>query len=497
MDKFQQPPPPLLPDLVASPINDNCYLKQQVPADNCTVLHTPTTSTQACLLPPPPSPPYQPVHVNQVQLNQLPQLSEIVPQNMPTSQLVEEFEKIMSSSVTDKVVLTNSVCLLYRFSIDSAKGAEVCQCMSSSHLIMSCLHHLLTNPQFQDDYLIVRYATGNLTTLSTYEEGRTAILNFNGVESLIHSLKSRDSDVVIFAITAIHNLLLDRRVDHQDSAKEQIIILGIEFIVKLLDNEFLRQNYQFIVCVLDCLQIIAYGNKENRLAIKESGGPDLLLRTISDNLDTQPTDELIETASRVLKSLSVCPENKIDIIENGGVIILTGCIGKNNPEILKTCLWTLRNLSDVINNSIRYHASCIPLLVGRLLVILERYAEHPCIVTCALGILANLTCNNESVKKMICEQNGVDLLISTVAHALSDRRDYRIAEILEPAICALCHLMNQSNNPGLVEETRMAVEGRFDMFKSLIGPHPMISDDLSKAAQKLLNLTSNLKYNHL
>lgn len=462
----------------------------------------------ACLLPPPPSPPYQsiyisqpqpnsqPLHVSQAQLTQQPpqqaihinqapftqppQLPDMVP-----SKVVEEFEKIMRNE-NDKVVLTNSVCLLFRFSIDSVRGAEVCQSMAHSSEIMSCLHYVLTNEQFKDDDLILCYATGNLTNLSKYEEGRTAILwNYNGVNSLLCSLKSRDSNVVIFAITAIHNLLLDRRVGHQEKAKDQVMI-GIEHIVKLLENEFLLQNYEFKVIVLDCLQILAYGDSKNRLAIRKSGGPSLLLRTMRENLANQPTDDLIDTASRVLKSLSVCSENKEDIIENGGVIILTDCIGRNNVEILKTCLWTLRNLSDVINKSKRYHGECLKLLVERLLDILRRYADHPNIVTCAIGILANLTCNNESIKQLICDHHGVDLILDTIANAMKDEVGRQI-EILEPAICALCHLLNQGHNLGAADEAREAVI-RFGLFDRLQDPR-LISYDLAKAVDKLVNLT--------
>lgn len=402
---------------------------------------------------------------------------------MVPAQVVEEFERIMRNE-DDKVVLTNSVCLLFRFSIDSVRGAEVCQSMARSEL-MSCLHYVLTNERFKEDDLILCYATGNLTNLSKYEEGRTAILSSYNVESLLCSLKSRDSNVVIFAITAIHNLLLDRRIDHQEKAKAQIMP-DIEHIVKLLENELLLQNYEFKVIVLDCLQILAYGDSNNRLAIRKSGGPLLLLRTMRENLANQPSDDLIDTASRVLKSLSVCSENKEDIIEHGGVIILTDCIGRNNVEILKTCLWTLRNLSDVINKSNRYHGECLKLLVERLLDIMKRYAEHPSIVTCAIGILANLTCNNESIKAFICDHHGVELILDTIYNAIQDDLGRRV-EILEPAICTLCHLLNQAHNLRAAGEARESVI-RFGLFDRLQDSR-LMSYELAKAVDKLVNLT--------
>lgn len=441
---------------------------------------------QHCLLPPPPSPP-QPMQVRQI--SQPPQLPDIVPEIV-----VEELEKIMINE-NDKIILANSVLLLFRFSIDSVKGTEVCQLTSASPIIMDQLYYVLTNERFKDDDTILCYATGNLTNISKYDEGRAAILSCNGfqknhqdfyvtspgVQSLIRSLQSRDSNVVIFAITAIHNLLLDRRNEMQDIAKKQIQH-GLQYIVQLLDNQCLIHNYEFKVIVLDCLQILAYGNKENRLTIKKSRGPYLLLRTIEENFENQPTEELIETASRVLKSLSACPANKVDIINNRGIIILTHCIRRNNHEILKTCLWTLRNLSDVINSS--DHGDCINHLVAQILHILNEYDEEPCIITCALGILANLTCNNESIKKYICECDGVNLLLKTIHMAFQQNRCDFCVEIFEPAVYALCHLMNQTRHPDMAAEARKTIGKNLYLFREIM-EWDMINDDLKKAVEKL------------
>lgn len=469
------PPPPLLPDIVSPQVmqHDITETATFITTTATTILpqqQPSPTPPQAMQHQPPPLPP--PRQQQQLQLQQIPpQLPDIV-----AEKVVEEFEKIMSNE-NDNVVLTNSVCLLFRFSIDNLRGYEVCQAMSASPEIMSRLYYILLNEQFKFDDVILCYATGNLTNLSKYQEGREAILSsVDGVRSLLRSLQSNYSNVVIFAITAIHNLLLDRKLI--DVANEQIKH-GLQYIVELLDNKCLIQNYEFKVIVLDCLQILAYGNNENRIAIRKSGGPYLILKTIKENLDNPATDELIETASRLLKSLSACPENKRDIIQFNGISILTSCIKRDNNEILKTCLWTLRNLSDLINRD-----SYLNLLVARLLQILEEYVEDPCITTCALGILANVTCNNEEIKQFICEQNGVDILINTIT-------DYNIVdqEIFEPAICALCHLMNQPENPEFAKSVKRIVIRNYNLFKFLRDGR-IISADLSKAIDKLINLTN-------
>jgi hypothetical protein len=447
-------------------------------------------------------------------------VNEYPPQPMPTqsiqlpppppdidpSKVIEELGEYISNE-RDKVVLTNSVGLLFSYAVTSARSAEVCQLMSASPVILNALYNLLTNTEFKNDDTILSFATANLTNISKYEAGRSALLGCNGlqanewpskgVKALINSLQSRDSNVVIFAITAVHNLLLDRRLEVQDIAKKQIKYAdGIKYIVSQLAHQYLVNNYEFKVIVLDCLQILAYGNMDNRLSILKSEGPRLLLRTIRENFDNQPTEELVETASRVLKSLSVCPANKDSIMRNDGIEILTRCIKRDNQEILKTCLWTLRNLSDVINNNLRDHSSAVNSLVERLLSILFEYSEEPCIVTCALGILANLTCNNDHIKEFICEYkqfewSGVDLLLNTIDVALRDSRDFRILnhEVLEPAIYTLCHLMNQPHYPQLPIE-RQRVKERFSMdpaFRTL-KQWSSSSEDLAKAVGKLHSL---------
>merc|ERR1712002_1190940 len=59
------------------------------------------------------------------------------------------------------------------------------------------------------------------------------------------------------------------------------------------------------------------------------------------------------------------------------------------------------------------------------------------IVTCAAGILSNLTCNNGKNKINVCRFGGIEALVSTII-AAGDRE-----EITEPAVCALRHLTSR------------------------------------------------------
>ena len=59
------------------------------------------------------------------------------------------------------------------------------------------------------------------------------------------------------------------------------------------------------------------------------------------------------------------------------------------------------------------------------------------IVTCAAGILSNLTCNNQKNKVIVCQVGGIEALVRTII-AAGDRE-----EITEPAVCALRHLTSR------------------------------------------------------
>lgn len=50
------------------------------------------------------------------------------------------------------------------------------------------------------------------------------------------------------------------------------------------------------------------------------------------------------------------------------------------------------------------------------------------VVTCAAGILSNLTCNNQRNKVMVCQVGGIEALVRTIMQA-GDRE-----EITEPAV---------------------------------------------------------------
>lgn len=187
-----------------------------------------------------------------------------------------------------------------------------------------------------------------------------------------------------------------------------------------------RNNVKFLAIVTDCLQILAYGNQESKLIILASQGPLELVRIMR----SYDYEKLLWTTSRVLKVLSVCSSNKPAIVDAGGMQALAIHLGHASQRLVQNCLWTLRNLSDAgtkLDNMDNLMQGLVQLLGS----------SDVNIVTCAAGILSNLTCNNQKNKVVVCQVGGIEALVRTII-AAGDRE-----EITEPAVCALRHLTSR------------------------------------------------------
>lgn len=261
-------------------------------------------------------------------------------------------------------------------------------------------------------------AVGTLHNLSHHRQGLLAIFKSGGIPALVKLLSSPVESVLFYAITTLHNLLL-----HQDGSKMAVRLAGgLQKMVALLQ----RNNVKFLAIVTDCLQILAYGNQESKLIILASTGPIELVRIMR----SYDYEKLLWTTSRVLKVLSVCSSNKPAIVDAGGMQALAMHLGNPSQRLVQNCLWTLRNLSDA--------ATKVDGLDGLLQSLVQVLASTDVnVVTCAAGILSNLTCNNQRNKITVCQVGGVDALVRTIINA-GDRE-----EITEPAVCALRHLTSR------------------------------------------------------
>ena len=141
--------------------------------------------------------------------------------------------------------------------------------------------------------------------------------------------------------------------------------------------------------------------------------------------------------------LSCCPKSKRVIIEAGGMEALAMHLFSEQPKVIMHCILTMRNMSDLASGIPDGERLC------QDLVNMLQYRE-PVIVSCATGILANLTANNEQLKLAVCKANGVPELVRLIDKVNLDNKDER--DILESALYALRHLTNNHQHDEQVQQ---------------------------------------------
>jgi catenin beta 1 len=323
---------------------------------------------------------------------------------------IPQLTKLLSDE--DQVVVSQAAMMVHQLS----KKESFRHAIMNSPEMMDALVCAVSN---SNDLETTKGAIGTIHKLSHHRQGPLAILKSGGVPALVQLLSSQVESVLFFAITTLHNLLL-----HQEEAKVAVRHAGgLQKLVTLLR----RNNVNFLTIVTDCLQILAYGNQESKLIILASQGSSELVRIMR----TYDYEKLLWTTSRALKVLSVCSSNKPAIIESGGLLALGKHLRNPSLRLVQNCLWTLRNLSDA--------ATKVNGLDDLLLSLVESLSSKDIqVVTCASGILSNLTCNNEWNKKVVYEIGGIDAVIRTILIA-KDRE-----EITDPLVCTLRHLTSKS-----------------------------------------------------
>ncbi|KAK7579643.1 hypothetical protein V9T40_000272 [Parthenolecanium corni] len=267
-----------------------------------------------------------------------------------------------------------------------------------------------------NDFETIRAATGTLHNLSYSPQGLEHICKYDGIPALVKCLGTSS-----VALVAIHNLLLFKKGSEMAICEAG----GLQKMVSLLRKD----NVKFLTIVTDCLYSLAYGNEQNKLVILASNGPAELVRI----LRTYHYEKLLWTTSKVLKVLSACSSNKQAIVHAGGMQALATHLDYAkvaSPRLVRTVLWTLRNLSDAATE-----IEGVEELLNAVVQFLNCGDEY--IVTCAAGILCNMTCNNQRNKLTVCQAGGIDALIRAISVAGSCEK------ITEPAVCALRHVTSR------------------------------------------------------
>ncbi|XP_026993939.1 catenin beta-1-like [Tachysurus fulvidraco] len=372
---------------------------------------------------------------------------------------IPELTKLLNDE--DQVVVNKASVMVHQLSKKEASRHAI---MRSPQMVSAIVRTM----QNTADVETARCTAGTLHNLSHHREGLLAIFKSGGIPALVKMLGSPVDSVLFYAITTLHNLLL-----HQEGAKMAVrLASGLQKMVALLN----KTNVKFLAITTDCLQILAYGNQESKLIILASGGPQALVNIMR----TYTYEKLLWTTSRVLKVLSVCSSNKPAIVEAGGMQALGLHLTDPSQRLVQNCLWTLRNLSDAATKQEGMEG-----LLGTLVQLLG--SDDINVVTCAAGILSNLTCNNYKNKMMVCQVGGIESLVRTVLRA-GDRED-----ITEPAVCALRHLTSRHQEAEMAQNAVRLHYGLPVVVKLL---HPPSHWPLIKATVGLIRNLALCPANH-
>ncbi|XP_036421691.1 junction plakoglobin isoform X1 [Colossoma macropomum] len=329
---------------------------------------------------------------------------------------VPELTKLLADE--DQVVVNKAALIVNQLTRKEASRRVL---MQSPQMVAAVVRALQAG-----DLETSRCAASVLHSLSHQREGLLAIFKSGGIPALVRMLSSPMESVLFYSITTLHNLLL-----HQEGAKMAVRLAdGLQRMVPLLK----KTNPKFLAITTDCLQLLSYGNQESKLIILANGGPESLV-FIMRNYNYE---KLLWTTSRVLKVLSVCPSNKPAIVDAGGMQALGQHLTGSSQRLVQNCLWTLRNLSDAATKQEG--------LDGLLQILVTQLGSDDLnMLTCATGILSNLTCNNARNKALVCQSGGVEALIHAVLRA-GQKED-----VCEPAVCALRHLTSRHAHAELAQ----------------------------------------------
>jgi len=252
--------------------------------------------------------------------------------------------------------------------------------------------------------------------ISTHEEGRLLIFRSGGIPELIRMLRSRVESIVHYAVTTLHNLL--RFVE---TSKEEIIRCGgLEALVPLLRSP----NPKLQALVADSLYYLLLERPQCKQSFLSLQGPKMLV----DILTTTSYQKLCYAVIRCIRSISISPENKANLIHHRCLEALHNVLPFiEEPKYRLALLQAMRNLSDAATN-----LQTLYKLVTDLLILIH-HSDDEEIVSCACGILSNLTCNNAVNKEAVCSNAGITILTEAL------NRFAHIEDITEPALCTMRH----------------------------------------------------------
>lgn len=324
---------------------------------------------------------------------------------------------------------TRSAYLMYLLSKKEACRYVLCGCNNLSETLVNAILRFQNNPN------IVRYCTAIIYHLLSNNVFINQYISTNNSIQVICDLTISNVEATAFyAVATVHTLLVKF-----PKLRNQVLATNcFDKLVPLLK----LSNFKFVTLIADVLHFLIIGNLQVQLNVVNTG----LHIELIQILKNCKFEKLLFTVCRFIKSLSTNQTVKLALINIGIMNVLTELLLNKSRRLACTSLWALRNFSDVSTND----TNLKELLLICTRFILSQITEdsnkcndklkkisEPSLVSCAVGILANLTCNNQDNKETLVRHGGLEALVTLCSSA------YYIKDIIEPTMCALRNVTSQ------------------------------------------------------
>jgi len=186
----------------------------------------------------------------------------------------------------DLIVVQQAAILFNQMSRNEGPRMALIQTNNAVQCLVNCLNTTA-------DIETARSLVGTLYSVSTQKPaGVQAIINSNALNTLVKMLSAPMETIISYAITTLHNVLLECG----DQIKMQLRKMGvIHQMIPLLNQ---NTNVKFLSIVVDCLQLLAFGNSETKQIILELGGTQMLVGLLVNQTNYQ---KLLLNTTRLLK----------------------------------------------------------------------------------------------------------------------------------------------------------------------------------------------------
>jgi hypothetical protein len=198
-----------------------------------------------------------------------------------TLKAIPELIKLLNDE--DKLVVSKTLKLVDQLARKDASRLA----LATSHSLINNLLGLVLNTNELDFHNSI---SSILQNLSSNKQALFVLFKSGGIPALIRLLGSPIENIVYYALSTLHNLLM-----YEPQAKAQIHHYnGTRKMIELLGQ---YNNPKFLALVLDSLHILAFNNGEVKLVIQTSGGPTELVRIMRQT----NYKKLIWTCVRLMK----------------------------------------------------------------------------------------------------------------------------------------------------------------------------------------------------